>query len=314
MKLKNLSTILAENLGMLKGDVERIISTAPYRYKVYQIPKRKEGEFRTIAQPAFEVKIIQRWIVSNILSEVPVHISAAAYVKGKGIKANALAHAKNKYILKMDFSNFFPSIKYIDILKHLTPYLQDTFSDDDVNKICRLFVRKDKVTKQLELSIGAPSSPFISNSIMFTFDDYASNFCKEQGVTYTRYADDLTFSTKKENILKDVEIYVKGIVHKIKSPKLRVNNNKTIHASTNRKRVVTGLVLTPSGKVSLGRERKRDISLRIYRYTKGNLDDKETNKLRGLLAFALDVENEFIIKMRVKYGVDTIDSILKREF
>jgi len=309
---KNLAAILAENLGMLKNDVERIISTAPYRYKVYQIPKRKKGEYRIIAQPAFEVKLIQRWLVSNLLAGLPIHESAAAYIKGAGIKDNALKHSKNKYIMKMDFSNFFPSIGADDIYNHLEEYMSSSFTVSDYRKLCRLLVRRNKESDRLELSIGAPSSPFISNSIMYDFDIIISDYCKKHKVIYTRYADDLTFSTRQNDLLKKVEKHVHEIVGSKKYPFLKINQNKTVHTSTNRRRIVTGLFLTPEGNVSIGRDRKRAISAKIHRYTCGLLDESETKKLKGLLAFALDAESEFISKMELKYGKEIINSLIKR--
>ena len=74
------------NLGLAvllpQDELLRLIRSAPHRYKVFKIPKRKEGEFRTIAQPAKEVKALQYWVMQHVLSQFDVHPAATAYQKG----------------------------------------------------------------------------------------------------------------------------------------------------------------------------------------------------------------------------------------
>jgi RNA-directed DNA polymerase len=97
---------LSFDLGMLPIQLEQIIRTAPLRYKVFEIPKR-DGSPRIVAQPAREVKAIQRWLVKDLSTILPVHSAATAYQKGTSIKINADRHARSNFILKMDFKNFF---------------------------------------------------------------------------------------------------------------------------------------------------------------------------------------------------------------
>ena len=109
------------------SDLLRIISTAPARYKEYTIPKRKGG-IRVIAQPSREVKALQRYILGQKLSTLPIHPAATGYVKGRNIFQNAEYHQSNRVILKLDFVDFFPSIKVGDwdfLLRTLkTPLIQ----------------------------------------------------------------------------------------------------------------------------------------------------------------------------------------------
>jgi RNA-directed DNA polymerase len=109
------------------SDLLRIIATAPARYKQYAIPKRKGGT-RVIAQPSREVKALQRYILDHKLSTLPIHPAAMGYVRGKNILQNAACHQNNRIILKLDFVDFFPSIKIRDwdlLLRTLkTPVIQ----------------------------------------------------------------------------------------------------------------------------------------------------------------------------------------------
>jgi RNA-directed DNA polymerase len=104
---------LLRALGWSGKDLERIIATAPARYKVYTIPKRHGGH-RIIAQPSRELKMIQRYILYNKLDGCPIHEAAMAYVTGRNIRANAERHRAENVILKLDFKDFFPSIKVRD--------------------------------------------------------------------------------------------------------------------------------------------------------------------------------------------------------
>jgi hypothetical protein len=100
---------LSEQFGLAINDIARIIWTAPARYKVYEIPKRRGG-MRTIAQPSRDLKSIQRFIVETKLSSLPVHPSATGYIRHRNILDNAQVHQRNRIISKLDFKDFFPSI------------------------------------------------------------------------------------------------------------------------------------------------------------------------------------------------------------
>jgi retron-type reverse transcriptase len=300
--------ILAE-FSILPSELNRIISTAPYRYKVFYIPKKNAGELRELAQPAQELKVIQNWLVNYLVDRLPVHKSAMAYIAGKGIKDNALFHNTKRYVLKMDFENFFPSVGREDIVKHLSKYGGEEFSSTDIDDICKIVLWSPPNKKGRFLCIGAPSSPFISNSIMYDFDKVLSDFCAGIGVGYTRYADDLIFSTNNQNVLNKVESFVFEVLKEIDYPKLIVNKKKTKHTSKGRGISVTGIVLTPEGKLSLGRERKRVIRSTIHYFLNQKLSYKEVQKLNGMLAFTHDIEPEFIENMKLKYGVDFLIKI-----
>ena len=96
-----------------------LVRSAPHRYKTYPIPKRKAGEFRIIAQPAREVKALQYWVMHHVLSRFAVHPAATGYREGLNIADNALRHVKSRFLLKLDFKDFFPSIKAHDFRQYI---------------------------------------------------------------------------------------------------------------------------------------------------------------------------------------------------
>lgn len=288
----NIMIKMLNELPFSNDELSDLISTAQFRYKVFEIPKKKEGRFRVIAQPTPEIKLIQRWLLKRVLSKLPIHRSATAYRSGLSISDHAAKHAKNRFLLKMDFKNFFPSISVDDVRRHLVEVGKMTIEDAKV--ISLLVCWRDKSTGNLCLSIGAPSSPALSNSILYSFDKKVIQICQGYKVRYSRYADDLAFSTNKEEVLSELMKEIHYLCSEIEYPKLEINQEKTVSTSRGFRRVLVGLVLTPEGNISIGRENKRRLRSELYRFSKGLLKEKNIATLRGELAFVWSVEKSFI--------------------
>lgn len=133
----------------------------------------------------------------------------------------------------------------------------------------------------------------MSNSIMFEFDTRLANVCAQEDVVYTRYADDITISSRDRGKIDRYETVVSSIIKELQYPHLTLNEKKTVRASRAGRRVVTGLLLTPDGAVSLGRDRKRLIRAMYHRSLHQQLSPKEVQELSGLLAFADSIEPGF---------------------
>jgi retron-type reverse transcriptase len=200
----------------------------------------------------------------------------------------------------MDFKDFFPSINYLDIRSYLIEIGKMSF--DDARLISQLVCWRNKQNNRLCLSIGAPSSPHISNLLLFKFDQIVANFCKENKVLYTRYADDLAFSTNQKDVLANIQKQISIISQELKYPKLEINHDKTVSTSRAFNRTLVGLVLTPTGEVSLGREKKRRLRSELYRFSQDKLAVMDIPKLRGELAFAWSVDDKFIYTLIRQFG------------
>ena len=302
-----LLTKMLKELPFSIDELENLVATAQYRYKVFQIPKRNQHEFRTIAQPSLEIKLIQHWLINNVLLALPIHKVAMAYRKGQSIANHAAMHTNSQFLLKMDFVNFFPSISFDDVRNYLIEYGKMSINDADI--ISSLVCWRDKTRKLTCLSIGAPSSPHLSNAILYTFDKKVIGLTTKNKITYSRYADDLAFSTNKKESLLDIAHEVESICKELKYPRLQINHKKTISISRAQRRMLVGLVLTPEGKISLGREKKRRLRSELYRFSKDMLDEEVVPSLRGELAFAWSVENNFINSMVRKYGPEVFSKL-----
>ncbi len=287
------------------SELELLIRTAPTRYKDHFIEKRNNRGKRTISQPTRELKFLQ-WTLIEILSQLLiVHPAATAYTKGKSIKDHASPHAKNRYLLKLDFRNFFPSIDSITLTHCLK---KAGISNDGEIEIClAILCRHDKNTRSkrgpLRLSIGAPSSPKISNFVMHEFDEILSEFCERKDIKYTRYADDIALSCSTPKLLDEAHLFVKKTLRNLNYLNLFLNGKKTVNVSTKNRRSLVGIVLANDGSASIGRDRKRTIRETLYRASKGLLSIADLNRLRGQLAYYNSIDSDFVTNLLEKYDI-----------
>lgn len=291
---------LSASLGLPMPFINGIARKASHAYKDFQIPKRSGG-MRDVAHPARPLKALQRWLLRHVIGEWPVHDAVFGYVKGRSIQLNARRHAESRYLLRMDFESFFPSITARDVSHYLgtTPPGTAVWTDDDR----RLFVQL--VTREERLTIGAPTSPALSNALCYDLDRRCALLAADRNACYTRYADDMFFSAKAPNVLRDFPSAVADILSKIDIPAhLRVNATKERHSSRKGRRQVTGIVLTSEGRAVMGRTRKRFIRRQIHQYKALSIPERAS--LRGLISFAADVEANFINDLILKYGRDAV--------
>lgn len=302
---------MAKDLLLPVEELVRLAWTAPHRYKVYEVKKMRGGK-RVIAQPARVIKTMQRWVMEKMLDALPVHENALGYRRGKNIADNAAVHAPNNLLLKLDFANFFPSIVHADILNFvaanppLTTALPDENARDLFSRILLWAPKRDRIKR---LSIGAPSSPLVSNLLMYQFDQAVAELCSGRRVAYSRYADDLTFSGNDLPNLQAVYGGVERIVLEQQSPKLALNPSKVFYGTKAGRRTVTGLVLTNDGKVSLGRDKKRLLRAMVHHALNDSLSEEVRMTLLGWIAFANAVEPSFAGRLKETFGADLVDRI-----
>jgi RNA-directed DNA polymerase len=287
---------LARDTGVPAQFVIALANGASHEYKTYDIPKRHGGK-RTIHHPSRRLKALQRWLLRNVIERLPVHPAAAAYRPGLSIFDNAKKHTDSRYLLRMDFAKFFPSITIADIGRYIAERRSffTQWSSADIDVFCQLVCRDSALT------IGAPTSPALSNVLCFDLDSELERLCGHFDVTYTRYADDLFFSALQPDVLQEIEKQVPYVVSKLSIPaNLTVNAAKTRHSSKRGARRVTGVVLGSDGKAYVGRSLKRHIRALIHRFD--TLDANGKAHLAGLLAYAIGFDANFLNSLFKKYG------------
>ena len=252
---------LFDELLMLTGlssmELRQIISNAPKRYKSYSIPKRSGG-VRIIAQPSKEIKFLQRYLARTVLAGCRIHPAATAYTEGSSIRNNAGRSSRKSRYSQTRLSKFFPSDFTCDWRYYAGKNLE---VDLEEVRMCSQILFWGKGTPNPKcLSIGAPTSPLISNLVMYEIDQRLSDFAHSASVKYTRYADDITISGQNIETLLGMEKFLVDELRVRKNPRMLLNNEKRGLYTRKDRRSVTGLILTPTGGISLGRKRKRMIS------------------------------------------------------
>jgi RNA-directed DNA polymerase len=203
-------------------------NSASHYYREFSIPKARGGT-RQIREPLPSLKEIQRWILDNILCRIPVHRFAKGFVPNHSLRDNARFHVRQPAVLKLDIENFFGSIAYVDVY--------GVFRRSGYSRQLSVLLAK-LCTLDGTLPQGAPTSPALSNLVVYNLDHRLSSFTRKRGLRYTRYADDLTISGK----LDAGEVV--SLVSKILSDlKLALNPSKTRLMLRHERQIVTGVVV-----------------------------------------------------------------------
>lgn len=167
-------------------------------YVEFEIEKATGGS-RRIAAPRPSLKKVQRTILDQILAKVPTHEACHGFVSGRSIVTNAQPHQKAELVLKMDISDFFPSIYHGRVagLFQYLGYAREVSWTLASLTTYRPQLPSGRVIWPGVLPQGAPTSPAIANLVAGRMDARLEGLANRAGAKYTRYADDLTFSFQK---------------------------------------------------------------------------------------------------------------------
>lgn len=185
-----------------------------------------------------EHKELNKRIVNHILSDIPINSSACAYVKGKSYLDFLAPHSINRYFLRLDIKNFFHSFPEEILNEFLLSIFDNEKSNDsglssyELAKLVLLHKCDDKhyddyIKGREILPIGFSSSPFISNILFRKIDILIQQYCYSRDIIYTRYADDMLFSSKENKVILD-KIFEREISILISLLGFRLNKKKTI--------------------------------------------------------------------------------------
>jgi len=193
-------------------------------YFTKEIKKKDNSSIRSIQcinneHPVYK---IQKQLKSNFFDFIPLSNHAYGYVRGKSYYDHLKPHVKSRYYLKLDIKDFFPSIRDSSLREVL-----EYFIDDEVrinNELPLLDFIIKTVTFKGSLPQGAVTSPVLSN-IYFTYLDIRiSRYCQKFGVQYSRYVDDLLFSS--DNLFLHKKVFANGINKILRSRGFQLNSSK----------------------------------------------------------------------------------------
>jgi retron-type reverse transcriptase len=219
---------LAALVGYRTNYLKRAVKYTTYYYREFYI-KKTNGKQRKLVEPLPSLKEIQIWILNHILYEIKVSRYAKAYVRDRNLLENVKFHKGQPAVFKLDICDFFGSIK----LQHVEAIFKELGYSSNVSNLLAKLCCYDKALPQ-----GAPTSPYLSNLYLRSFDDTVSKFCNDSEIRYTRYADDLTFSGKESSL------GIAGFIQKkLSMIDLVLNKNKEKLMLRNERQLITGVVV-----------------------------------------------------------------------
>ncbi|OOM81506.1 reverse transcriptase [Clostridium puniceum] len=319
-------------------------------YHRFTIPKKKGGE-RNIAAPKSILKNAQRKVLEDILSKMPVSNYAHGFLKGKSVVSGAKAHVAEKgylseetdmvekafvvekvhgtdkvssentqLLINMDLENFFPTITFERVRGMFKAFGYSGYISSLLAMICTYCERmaievrgeiKYVKTSNRILPQGSPASPMITNIICAKLDKRLSGLAYKHNCTYTRYADDMSFSFKEESSDLNIGRFM-GLVSKIVSEEgLNINKKKTRFLRENNRQCITGIVIN-NDEIGVPKKWIKTLRAAIYNANKLKNNGKEVpvktiNEISGMVSWVKGVNTERYAGI-IREGMELIDS------
>lgn len=292
-------------------------------YRIFKLKKQNVGHsvdrFRYICAPHPLLLKAQRWIHKEILSKITPNESSFAYSSGVGILDAAKMHTSCKWLIKLDVTNFFESILEPDIFKVFSELGYQPLVAFELARICtRTRVAGNPMQKKMHqsknqkfpykneqighLPQGAATSPVLANLASRALDEALLNYSQLHGLSYTRYADDLTFSSCSKFDRSEALAHVHKIYELMREQGLWPNKAKTKIIPPGARKLVLGL-LVDGENPCLKNEFKSSMRTHIHFLLRSDIGPELHAKnrgfdsilglqrhLHGLLAYAIGIE------------------------
>lgn len=257
------------DIAGLKDREKRYFFSENRKFYIRSVPiPKKDGNYRIIEIPPIDLVPVLKAIDKVLLRRFEMPEPCCAYLNGKSIIDNALPHVGAKTLLKFDIHDFFPSIT----LKRIVCLFRNFGYGPNVSRYFGyLCTNHDNVLPQ-----GYSTSPMLSNLVSVRLDSRIMGFCKkyadEFSLKYTRYADDITISSKKRLSSKDI-CFIKKVINTIIFDEgFSPNEQKFKHFVNGQKMLVTGINVNDSSFLHVDKKKIREIEIAIHCMDKYGID------------------------------------------
>lgn len=241
------------------------------RYHHFSIPKKSGGQ-RHISAPSRGLSHILYYV--NIMLKAIYQPSdyAMGFVEGRSVVDNASRHIGQNYVFNTDLENFFPSIVQPRVWKRfqLAPFNFNQQIANILAGLCCVREKQEDGTFTYILPQGAPTSPLITNAICDNLDRKLSGLARRFRLHYSRYADDITFSSM-HNVYKEDDVFMTELKRIIEGQGFHMNIAKTRLQKLGQRQEVTGL--TVSNRVNTSREYVAEIRNLLHIWEKYGYND-----------------------------------------
>ncbi|HDR6217356.1 reverse transcriptase family protein [Bacillus cereus group sp. MYBK249-1] len=232
-------------------------------YDTFNIQVNKKQRTINAVKQNSLLRKLQDKLLKNFLENIPLSDCVCGFVKGKNYLDFLIPHCEKKYFLRIDIKDFFNSLKEKSVRENIREYIDIKEKDEKENVLDEIVAI---TTLNGSLPQGAITSPQLSNILMRRIDIRIRKYCEKFKVEYTRYADDMLFSSDSNEIHKS--FFIGKLKEILKDMDLRINSKKVI--KTNEKIILNGYVV--SHNISLTRKKLKKLNTLLYAFEyKGSL-------------------------------------------
>jgi retron-type reverse transcriptase len=242
-------------------------NNAFHRYRQFKV-KKKSGGFRLITTPRNKSFMMMLSSVNVLLKSIYIPSDfAMGFTEGRSVVTNAAVHKGQNYVFNIDLKDFFPSIDQARVWKRLQlkPFNFSIQIASLIAGLCAMRdIRKDEKGNDYYAYVlpqGSPTSPIITNMICDNLDRRLAGVAKRFGLQYTRYADDITFSSM-HNVYQNDSMFRKELTRIITDQHFIINEEKTRLQKKGARQEVTGIIV--SDKLNVTQKYVRDIRNILY--------------------------------------------------
>lgn len=279
---------------------------------------KKNYEGRTVYNPDKNLKLYLGFLSRVLFNRLPIKGDVVfSYRKGVNVVDAVEKHRESRYYFQSDIENFFGSIHRDMIGKAILSALNVCPISDIEQWLDRIL---DMVTVNGALPPGFPTSPSISNACLYNFDNEFLDWCTENKLVYTRYADDLMVSGTTEEKMHIITPQITKLLRFEFEGRINLNMQKTKFIRPGEKVRMLGVSILPNGKVSVdGRLKKHSETAmhclltdkdKFVSFLKETDFDKALKKFSGQLNYINTIDPSFLDKLRKKYGTTAVDKII----
>lgn len=255
LTLRHLAHETGTSYGYLRNIVKRHLDD-------YQSIRRmkSDGTYRLISAPSPALMDVQRWILENVLNSLPRHPSSFAYHRGIGIRQCAELHVGSRWLVKMDLHNFFGEIREDRVYRVFRQLKYPALLSFEMGRICTRLDGLGPYTQAVARGVddydegrlgrlpqGAPSSGALANRIAKSLDVELQAIADASGFVYSRYSDDLTFSSPAPFSRTEGVRLISSVSKAIGLAGHKPHKRKTRLVPPGSRKVVLGLLVSDDG-------------------------------------------------------------------
>lgn len=285
----DMATALGLTVGQLRHfSMHRIAERTPH-YVTFAVPKRSGG-MRLIHAPKRRLKAVQRKLLGLLVDRLPVHDAAHGFRHDRSIRTCAEPHVGKRVILKLDVKDFFPSLTFARIRGYFIAMGYGYSVSATIACLCTEPERQPvEVAGELvhvpvgprRAPQGAPTSPGLSNALCHRLDRRLAGLARAHGFAYTRYADDLTFSGDRPDMVGKLRARAVAV---LRSEGFEPNADKTRVMRKGGAQRVTGV--TVNTVLGLSRKERRNLRAAVHHATRApQLEPAKKSELLGRIAY-----------------------------